>query len=249
MGQHRDELSGAPALPAAAANVVAEMVQSGRYRAVLWAGGYPGHAPHSRSDVDLYAIAAAPLAEHWFMERVVGRRVELTAYTLPEWQAILARPYRHPKHHYTFAHGRVLHDPDRLCAPLAELVAATLAGWRATGQQLEQLRVGVAIQHDKTAGYRERGMPLHLRYHAVGVVHLACELLVTAWDGYAVDGGKNLTRVLGDPGCPPAVQHLLQTLLTSPETGEMAAAALALCEECLALTGGPVDRYHGGIPR
>ena len=98
-------------------------------------------------------------------------------------------------------------------------------------------------------GFREKQMPLHLRYHAVGVVHLACELLVTFWDGYAVDGGKNLTRVLGHPHCPPPIHDLLRALLTSPDTGEMVEAALALCQECLALTGGPVNQYHGGIPR
>jgi len=111
------------------------------------------------------------------------------------------------------------------------------------------LRVGLVIQHDKALGFREKHMPLPLRYHAIGMVHLAYELLVTWWDGYAVDGGKNLTRVLRHPQCPPVMQTLLRTLLTSPDTQEMAEMALALCQECLALTGGPVNSYHGGIPR
>ncbi len=236
--------------------IIEEMINSLRYRSIVWAGGYADHLPHSQSDVDLYAISAAAFQghrfkerEHFFMERVTGRRVELTIYPLPEWQAILAGPHRQPKHHYTFAHGRVLYDPEHLCDDLATAAATTLASWQASPEQLAWLRLCLAIQHDKTMGFREKQMLLHLRYHAVGVVHLACELLVTFWDGYAVDCGKNLTRVLGHLHCPPAIQELLRTLLTSPDTGEMAEAALALCEECVALTGGLVNQYHGGIPR
>ena len=236
-------------LDGAIGRMIDEMIYSQRYRAIVWAGGYADHLSHSQSDVDLYTISTVAFQEHFFMERVAGRRVELTAYPLPEWQAILAKPYAHAKHHYTFAHGSVLYDPEHLCPALAQTAATFLARWQASPEQLAWLRLCLMIQHDKTMGFREKQMPLHLRYHAIGIVHLACELLVTFWDGYAVDGGKNLSRVLGHPQCPAVIKELLRALLTSPDSGEMVVSALALCQECLALTGGPVNQYHGGIPR
>ena len=236
-------------IEAAIREVIDEMIGSGHYRALIWAGGYAGHVTHQHSDVDLYAVSVKPFEHHWLMERVNGRRVELTVYPLARWQEILCKPYQQPKHHYTFAHGRVLYDPEELCASLTATAATTLVNWHSSAEQLEALRVGLAIQHDKTLGFMERKMPLHLRYHAIGVVHLACELLVTRWDGYAVDGGKNLTRVLAHPDCPADIKTLLQKLLASPQTSEMADAALDLCRRCLALTGGAVESYHGGIPR
>ena len=229
--------------------VIEEMICSGKYRAIVWAGGFAGHVSHQHSDTDLYAVSCEAFPHHWLMERIGGRRVELTVYPLESWQTILMKPYLHPKHHYTFAHGRVLYDPENLCASLSAAASATLAGWKSSGEQVEALRVGLAIQHDKTLGYKERAMPLHLRYHAIGVVHLACELLVTLWDGYAVDGGKNLTRVLSHPNCPPDVKTLLENILSRTHTSEMADAAIALCRRSLELTGGAVNSYHGGIPR
>ena len=170
--------------------LIHEMIHAQRYRAIVWAGGYAEHIPHSRSDVDLYAISTVAFQEHWFMERIAGRRVELTVYPLPKWRALLAKRYRHPKHHYTFAYGHVLYDPEHLCTALATLAAATLAHWHASREQLAWLRLCLVIQRDKTMGCREKQMPLHLRYKAIGIVHQACELLVTFWDGYGVDGGK-----------------------------------------------------------
>jgi len=114
-------------LDEAIGSMIDEMIHSQRYRAIVRASGYAEHIPHSQSDIDLYAISTVAFQEHWFMERIAGRRVELTMYPLPDWQNILAKPYRHPKHHYTFAHGQVLYDPEHLCAPLATMAAATLA--------------------------------------------------------------------------------------------------------------------------
>lgn len=54
---------------------------------------------------------------------------------------------------------------------------------------------------------------------------------------------------MGHPDCPSDVQALLIKLLTSPDTGEMADAAIGLCESCLELTGGPINSYRGGILR
>jgi hypothetical protein len=183
------------------------------------------------------------------MERAGGRRVELTAYTLTEWQTILAGPYRHPKHHFTFAHGTVVYDPDNLCPELAAAAARALTAWPPAVADLDQLRVSVAIQRDKIAGYLERDAPLHLRFYAIGFAQLACILLVTHWDGFAVDGGKNLTRVLAHSRCPASIRESVTALLTSHDLSALAEAALTLADQCLALTGGPVDEYHGGLPR
>jgi hypothetical protein len=40
-----------------------------------------GYDRYTHSDVDLYAISTVAFQEHWFMERVAGRRVELTVYS------------------------------------------------------------------------------------------------------------------------------------------------------------------------
>jgi hypothetical protein len=230
--------------------LIADMIASGRYRALLWAGGYPQHGLHAHSDTDLYSVSNEELPFHWSMERVGGRRVELTAYPLERWQALLSQPYSHPKHHYTFAHAQVLFDPESLCPDLRRTAENVLASWPpASAETLAEMRNGVAIQHDKIAGFREKNMPLHLRLLAEGFAILACLLLVTAWDGYGVDAGKNLTRVLGHPECPPDIRATLTTLLSSGDTEEMADAALSLCDRCLELTGGPIDSYQGGIPR
>ncbi len=230
--------------------VIEEMIGSNYYRALIWAGGHANHSPHSRSDVDLYAVSHNVFPDHWVGERVAERRVELTVYPLEQWQEILSRPYRHPKHHYTFAHGRVVYDPENLFPALSELGATVLASsWDAGPERIESLRNIVAISHDKTLGYREKNQPLHLRYLAIGCVHATCELLVTLWDGYAVDGGKNLTRVLNHPDCPASIKNSLTKLLSSPDTNGMADAANTLCQQCLEYSGGPLTSFRGGIPR
>lgn len=164
-----------------------EIVASGKYRAILWAGGYSQHCPHRHSDVDLYAVSAEELPSHWVMERVSGRRVELTAFPLDRWHEILHKQHNHPKHHYTFVYGRVLFDPEQLCPTLSSIAAEVLTTWKASTEEIDELRNGVAIQHDKILGYREKEMHLHVRLYAVGFAILACRLLATVWDGYAVD--------------------------------------------------------------
>ena len=231
-------------------SLIAEMLASGRYRALIWAGGYPGHTPHRHSDVDLYAVGAQESPHHWTMERAGDRRVELTAYTREAWTVILRAPYRHPKHHFTFVHGRALFDPKTLLPELRDTARSVLKAWPpASAETLAEMRNGVAIQRDKIRGFREKGMPLHLRLYAEGFALLACGLLATARDGYSVDAGKSLTRLLDDPECPADVKASLTVLLSSPNTEEMAHEALKLADRCLDLTGGPVDSYHGGIPR
>ena len=61
--------------------VIDEIIASGLYRALIRAGGYKHHKPHSRSDVDLYAISSADMPHHRYMERVDSRRVEITVYS------------------------------------------------------------------------------------------------------------------------------------------------------------------------
>ena len=231
-------------------HVIEEMIRSSRYRAIIWAGGHADHSPHSRSDVDLYAVSHEAFPHHWVGEQVENRRVELTVYPLDQWQDILSRPYHHPKHHYTFAHGRVLYDPEGLCPALCELGLRVLnSNWEVSPERIEWLRLVVAVSHDKTLGCREKNQLLHLRYLAIGCVHATCELLATLWDGYAVDGGKNLTRVLNHPACPTGIKDSLTKLLSSPDTNEIADAASILCQQCLEYTGGPLDSFRGGIPR
>ncbi len=199
---------------------------------------------------DLYAIAPKDLSNHWLMERVGGRRVEVTVYSLETWQKILSKPYRMPKHHYTFANGRVLFDPEQLYEDLAEIARSVLASWPPVPEdERASLRCGLTIQHDKTLGYREKRLPMHARYHAIGLIHLVLDLLVRQWDGYAVDGGKNLTRVLTSTECPEDVRTLIQRLLSPCETNEMVDLAAKLCERTFEMTGGPVNLHNGGIPR
>lgn len=45
--------------------LIEEMIGSNRYRAIIWAGGYADHSPHSRSDVDLYAVSHNVFPHHW----------------------------------------------------------------------------------------------------------------------------------------------------------------------------------------
>jgi len=231
-------------------DLIDQMCGSGRYRALLWAGGFQNQRLHAHSDVDLYAIAPEDLPKHWLMERVAGRRVEVTVYSLETWQGILSEPYRMPKHHFTFANGTVLFDPEGLCAQLSDTARSVLASWPPlSDEERSSLRCGLAIQHDKTLGYHEKDLPMHARYHAIGLIHLVLDLLVREWDGYAVDGGKNLTRVLDAPECPGDVKLLIQRLLSSPETDDMVNAAVQLCQRTFELTGGPVAENNGGIPR
>ncbi len=226
------------------------MLASGRYRSLIWAGGYPGHEQHDRSDVDLYAVSAEELPRHWTMERIGGRRVELTVYPLEKWRDILAAPYHHAKHHFTFAKGMPLHDPEALLPELGATAERVMVEWPpASEETIAEMRNGVAIQRDKIAGFRQKGMALHLRMYAQGFSLLACGLLATARYGHSVDAGKNLTRLLGDPDLPTEVKELFAALLGSTDEGEMADASLALANWCLELTGGPVDSYNGGIPR
>jgi hypothetical protein len=231
-------------------DIIYQMRESGKYRSLLWAGGFKNQKLHKHSDVDLYAIAPQDLPQHWLMERIAGRRVELTVYGLETWQGILCRPYRMPKHHFTFANGTVLFDPEGLCPILGETARSVLASWPPLStEERSSLRCGLAIQHDKTLGYRQKRLPMHARYHAIGLIHLVLDLLVRQWDGYAVDGGKNLTRVLKAPECPNDVKSLVRKLLSSPETDEMVDAAVQLCQRTFELTGGPVNENNGGIPR
>jgi hypothetical protein len=111
------------------------------------------------------------------------------------------------------------------------------------------MRNGVAIQRDKIAGFREKAMPLHLRMYTEGFSILACGLLATKFFGHSVDAGKNLSRLMGDAGCPSDIKDTLRSLLSSTNDEEMTDAALRLADRCLELTGGPVDLHNGGIPR
>ena len=143
----------------------------------------------------------------------------------------------------------MLFDPENLCGQLSKLAAPILAAWHISAEELERLRNDLAIQQEKTMGFREKNMPLHLRFYANGIVYQVCDFLVRIWDGYAVDGGKNLTRVLENPECPQAIKESLRTLLTGTDLDEMADTAVNLCRLILEETGGPVNSYHGGIPR
>ncbi len=98
-------------------------------------------------------------------------------------------------------------------------------------------------------GYLEKHLTMHARYHAIGLIHLVLDLLVRQWDGYAVDGGKSLTRVLASTECPEDVRTLIQRLLSPCETYEMVDIAAKLCERIFEMTGGPVNFHNGGIPR
>jgi len=230
--------------------LIEEMLGSGLYRALLWAGGYAGVERHRQSDVDLYAISFKELPQHWMMERVGGRRVEVTAYPLERWQEILGRTYSHAKHHFTFAHGRELFDPESLLPRLRETAEGVLSTWPpASEATLAEMRNGVAIQRDKIAGFREKQLPLHLRMYTQGFALLACGLLATARYGHSVDAGKNLTRLLKDADCPPDIKALFTELLGGLDERAMTEAALTLADRCLDLTGGPVESYHGGIAR
>jgi hypothetical protein len=232
------------------ARLIDELKVSPNYRAILWAGGYAVSTRHAHSDVDLYGISTRTLPQHWMMERIDGRRVEVTAYPLDRWTDLLAKPYSHPKHHFTFAHGTPLHDPESLLPALRETAARVLARWPAApSADLAEMRNGVAIQRDKIEGFREKGMPLHLRMYAEGFALLACGLLATARYGRSVDAGKNLSRLLADAELDQDLKDMFTTLLASTDNHAMADAALALADRCLALTGGPVDSHNGGIVR
>ena len=76
----------------AAQKMVEEMIASGRYHAILWADDYGPHLLYSQSDTDSYATATDAWPGHWYMERVDGRRIELTVYTLDQWHQILSEP-------------------------------------------------------------------------------------------------------------------------------------------------------------
>ena len=140
-------------------DLIDQMSKSGRYRALLWAGGFEDQQLHAHSDVDLYAIAPQDLSKHWLMERVARRRVELTVYGLETWQSILSKPYRMPKHHFTFANGAVIFDPEGLCPQLAETARNVLESWPPlSDSERSSLRCGLAIQHDK-----HRKIPIEIR--------------------------------------------------------------------------------------
>ena len=229
--------------------ILSKMKRSGLYRVILWAGGYPGNRSTRFSDIDLYAVSSQRFEHHWLMERIGDRRVELTAFPLEEWQRILSSTGPHPKHHYSFIHGTVLHDPENLLDELRACAERSIGGFTATAEQIELSRYGVAIQIDKLQGYVEQQNALQTRFHAVGAIHAICDLLSRFWSGYALEGAKNLDAVLAHPKCPGSLATDLGTILTSLSTEETVSCALSALRMALALTGGEVSKFRGGIPR
>jgi hypothetical protein len=59
-------------------DIIDQMRESGKYRSLLWAGGFKNQKLHKHSDVDLYAITPQDLPQHWLMERIAGRGKNLT---------------------------------------------------------------------------------------------------------------------------------------------------------------------------
>lgn len=226
-----------------------EMRRSGLYRLILWAGGYPRSHSTSYSDIDIYAVSTTKFPHHWMMERSGNRRVELTAFTLDEWHEILSSTGAHPKHHYSFIHGGIVHDPENLLNGLRASAIDSIAKFRASNDQLELSRYGVAIQIDKLRGYVESGNALQSRFHAIGAIHAICDLLSRTWSGYALEGAKNLDTVLGDPNCPRVLKENLTTILTTDSDAEMVRCALNALHTTLELTGGDMPTFRGGIPR
>lgn len=124
-----------------AKDLILEMVATGGYRAILWAGNYEGYRPHSFSDIDLYAVSASNLKCHWYMERLNSRkRIELTVYTLPKWQEILSAQYHHAMHHFTFSQGQVLYDPDKIVPSLRNTADEVLKTWKGSETLIGELR-------------------------------------------------------------------------------------------------------------
>lgn len=229
--------------------ILSEMKRSGLYRLIVWAGGYPGSRSTAFSDVDLYAVSTRKFEHHWVMERVGNRRIEVTAFPLEEWRQILSSTGSHPKHHYSFIHGAVLHDPEDLLRELRRSAEHSISSFTATAEQLELSRYGVAIQIDKLQGYVEQQNVFQTRFHAVGAIHAICDLLSRSWIGYSLEGAKNLDTVLAHPSCPSRLASDLRTILTGSSTEQMVSCALSALETALELTGGAVITFRGGIPR
>lgn len=229
--------------------ILGEMKRSGLYRVIVWAGGYPWSRSTAFSDIDLYAVSSRKLKHHWVMERVGNRRIELTAFPLDEWRQVLFSPGPHPKHHYSFIHGTVLHDPENLLSELRRSAEHSISSFIASDEQIELSRYGVAIQIDKLQGYVEKQDVLQTRFHAVGAIHAICDLLSRLWLGYSLEGARNLDTVLAHPKCPTSLASDLRTILTGSSTEQMVTCALSALATTLELTGGAVTTFRGGIPR
>jgi hypothetical protein len=98
-----------------------ELKRSRFYRGIVWAGGYPDFTPTPFSDIDLYAITTSDHHHHWVAERFGDRRVELTFFSRSKWETVLKHDARHPKHHFTFMHGEIIHDPEGLCEEVRQI--------------------------------------------------------------------------------------------------------------------------------
>jgi hypothetical protein len=225
-----------------------ELKRSRFYRGIVWAGGYPGFTPTPFSDIDLYAITASD-HHHWVAERFGDRRVELTFFSRPKWETVLKHDALHPKHHFTFMHGEIIHDPEGLCEEVREIAFKTRWRFKATDDQIEHLRYILSIGKDKQRGFLSRGQMGHAHMAAVGNLFNSTELLCRFWEGYSLTGGHNINLVLAHPRSTATVRESIRLLTESFEPKEMARHAIALIDETLALTGGDILSFRGGIPR
>jgi len=98
-------------------------------------------------------------------------------------------------------------------------------------------------------GYLEQQDMLQTRLHAVGAVYAICELLARAWLGYALTSAKNFGIVMNHPLCPGELEADLREILTTSSTPKMAEHALRALKSALAVTGGDITKFRGGIPR
>ena len=154
-----------------------ELKRSRFYRGIVWAGGYPGFTPTPFSDIDLYAITASDHHHHWVAERFRDRRVELTFFSRPKWETVLKHDALHPKHHFTFMHGEIIHDPEGLCEEVRQIAFKTRWRFKATDDQIEHLRYILSIGKDKQRGFLSRGQMGHAHMAAVGNLFNSTELL------------------------------------------------------------------------
>jgi hypothetical protein len=229
--------------------LIEKIVESGRYLAVLHCGNYLGQRDTAFSDVDLYAIGSKSVMSNWYAETYNNVRVELSVKSYDEWVDILGAPYSpHAKHHYSFVNGHVLFESENLLKNLRELARQTLSTWPKPDPLVERKRYELVINRDKFLGYQQREMFNHCRFLTSGTVFLVCETLVRYLDGYSVDGGKNLDRILSSEKVPDKVKELILSLLSRGNDADLHLIADELTSLVHELTGGTVTSLNGGIP-
>lgn len=229
--------------------IITKMIESNNYSLIIWAGGDKTADRHSHSDVDLYAVSKNELSNYRYMEKLDETRIELTVYTYEKWLSILAKPYKHPKHHYTFASGKLVYDSDSLHNQLKNTAMSTLNNWpRLLEAELEALKNDIVIQYDKMLGRTEKRQPGYSRIHHTGLICSICDYIIKSEQGFSIDATKNIEYVLNQSNCSENLKTKLKIALTDncyTTAVEFAADFYLTCCEEINLD---IKQWHGGIP-